>query len=291
MNLEQACREFLLDQKIRGNSKYTQEYYERILRMVDDSCLFEETEAITLQDCKRFYLYLSERRLSTVSIQSYIRGFRAFLSWLYENGYTPEDLPQRFKLPKAQRKVIDVLTDGELRRLIQTFDTETELGLRNLCICSLMFDSGLRLHEVVALKSEQLHLSEGYVIVDGKGNKQRIVPIGNTTKQHLQQYLRKRKRTVALFVQEDKQPITDTTLKDLFRKLKEKSRIRRLHPHLLRHTFATRYLENGGNIYHLQAILGHTSLEMVKRYLHIVNSRIGITFTRYSPLDVLVRTP
>ena len=81
------------------------------------------------------------------------------------------------------------------------------------------------------------------------------------------------------------EPVKETTIKDLFRKLKVKSGIDRLHPHLLRHTFATRYLENGGNIYSLQLLLGHTSLEMVKRYLHLANSKVRKDFVNYSPLD------
>ena len=81
------------------------------------------------------------------------------------------------------------------------------------------------------------------------------------------------------------EPIVDTTIKQLFRKLKIQSGVKRLHPHLLRHTFATRYLENGGNIFSLQLLLGHTSLEMVKNYLHLAQTRVRKDFVNFSPLD------
>ena len=83
----------------------------------------------------------------------------------------------------------------------------------------------------------------------------------------------------------DPEPIGEDTLKDLFRKLKIKADIPRLHAHLFRHTFATRYLENGGNIYSLQLLLGHSSLEMVKKYLHLAQNRVRKEFVNYSPMD------
>lgn len=288
MLYQDTKEEFLLDQKIRGNSPLTIQYYLRVFQVLEEYHTFTDTKEITLLHCKRFFLRLSERDLSSVSIQTYVRGFRAYLSWLFANGYVEEDLSRRFKLPKAQRKTIDVLTDDELRRLVDCFDTGKRVDLRNLCICALMFDSGLRRHEIVSLQSEQVHLEDKYLIVNGKGNKQRIVPIGATTGAHIRKYIRTyTPGTGSFFTQEDGTPITDDTLKDLFRKLKGRAGIPRLHPHLLRHTFATRYLENGGDIYSLQAILGHTSLEMVKRYLHLATSRIRATFSRHSPFDNL----
>jgi len=201
-----------------------------------------------------------------------------------------EDIAQRFRLPKAQRKTIDVLTDEELRRLFACFDLRTMTGARNYAICALMLDSGLRLNEVVTLPIGAVHVAEGYAIVDGKGNKQRMVPLGLQSRRALIRYLG-RVPTVEpkapLFVKGDMIPLQQSTVKDLFRKLKTRAGIPRLRPHLLRHSFATRYLENGGDIYSLQQILGHTSLEMVKRYVHLIPSKTVVYFPRFSPLDNL----
>jgi len=203
-----------------------------------------------------------------------------------------QHIPARFKLPKAQRKTIDVLTDDEIRRLFSCFDLRTMTGARNYAMCALMLDSGLRLNEVVTLPIGGVHVSEGYAIVDGKGNKQRLVPLGLQSKRALIRYMGRVpvcSVEAPLFVKDTLIPLQQSTIKQLFRKLKVRAGIPRLRPHLLRHSFATRYLEHGGDIYSLQQILGHTSLEMVKRYVHMIPSKTVISFPRFSPLDNLAK--
>lgn len=138
------------------------------------------------------------------------------------------------------------------------------------------------------LRSDKIHIAEGYIIVNGKGNKERFVPVGLTCRKALLKYcahLPKREPETPLFVKDDLTPIKQNTVKQMFRKLKVSADIPRLHPHLLRHTFATRYLEAGGDIYSLQSILGHTSLEMVKKYVHLIPSKTVVNFDVFSPLD------
>jgi len=170
------------------------------------------------------------------------------------------------------------------------FDLRTMTGARNYAICALMLDSGLRLNEVVTLPIGAVHVLEGYVIVDGKGKKQRLVPLGLQSKRALIRYMGRVPRgeqKAPLFVKDNLTPLRQSTVKDLFRKLKVRAGVPRLRPHLLRHSFATRYLENGGDIYSLQQILGHTSLEMVKKYVHLIPSKTVVCFPQFSPLDNL----
>lgn len=285
-----AFEEFLINQQVKGNSSYTLEYYRNsvlpFLSSLPSPCLSD----LTLRDLNAYYLSLSSRGLSSVSVQSYVRGIRAFLSWCHEEEYLPRNLAEKFRLPKAQRKTIDILTDREADRLMSCFSCRDPLAVRNYCICALMLDSGLRKGEVVSLSRSGLHLSDGYAIVTGKGNKQRVVPLGLHTRKYLAKYLNIRPdplNTNRVFLTVSGTPITDSTVRDLFRKLKKDTLILRLRPHLLRHTFATRFLENGGNIYDLQRILGHTSLEMVKKYLHLTTRKTVQNFVNYSPLDNL----
>ena len=294
MRISEAIEEFLLDQRIRGNSPETWKYYRHCLQFFQDFTGDRAVDEITILDCKRYYVMLAERELSSVSVQSYIRALRAFLTWLYENEYHAQNIPARFKLPKAQRKIVDVLTDEEVRQLYDFFDERELRDLRNLCIISLMLDSGLRLSEVVTAERRHLHLDERYLIVTGKGNKQRIVPFGSETARLLSLYVDRTPGPLSLLVKVSRpssgdygEPITHNTLKMLFKELQRSTGIPRLHAHLLRHTFATRYLENGGNIYGLQAILGHSSLEMCKRYLHLSSTRICTDFAVRSPLDCI----
>ena len=172
MKISQAVEAFKIEQQIRGNSNVTLTNYERVLSYFM-SYIGKDTNIaeIGLNELRSYYMSLRARELSTVSIQTYIRGLRAFLSWCFQEEYITENLTDKFKLPKAKRRVIDVLTDEEITRLFKYFDTSDFIGLRNMCIVLLMLDSGLRLSEVVSLKVSSVHIAEGYIIVTGKGNK------------------------------------------------------------------------------------------------------------------------
>lgn len=293
MTLTSAINEFIVDQRVRGNSEATITHYAYMLGKFDGYSGFINVSDVTLQLCREYYLHLAERMDNSVSIQTYIRALRAFLRWCYDNDYLAVNICDKFRLPKATRKVIDVLADDEVLRLLDTVAGDGWIQVRNRLIVSLMLDCGLRLHEVVTLTCDSIHLADRYLIVQqGKGDKQRVVPFGEATARTLSTYLvltgHLKRRPLLIKcsqVKIDYEPVTDNTVKQLFKKLSRRCSIERLHPHLLRHTFATRYLENGGNIYSLQAILGHTSLEMVKRYLHLATTRIKRDFPRYSPLD------
>ena len=295
MHLNAAIEEFILEQRVRGNSSATVSYYRNVLTYFSEFTGNVDVTLLTLQRCREYYLFLAEDDINSVSVQSYVRGLRAFLRWLYDSEYINQNICAKFKLPKATRKVIDILTEEEIRALFDSIPGDNVHNVRNRLIVALMLDCGLRLHEVVTLTVSSVHVKDRYIIVQqGKGDKQRVVPFGNFTHKLIERYLKLSSDMLpreALIIKvsgiEIYEAITDTTIKQLFRKLKTRTGIQRLKPHLLRHTFATRYLENGGNIYTLQAILGHTSLEMVKRYLHLANTRIRKDFSRFSPLDNL----
>lgn len=291
--IQSTIDEFMLDQQIKGNSPKTIIYYTCALKSFTNFHSADAPlESITLALLRQYAASLQNRPLNSVSRQSYIRALRAFLTWCYEQDYLPVNYSEKFRLPKAKRQEINVLTDAEARRLMDSFDQKSTLQLRNYCICALMLDSGLRMNEVVTLQVENVHVAEGYAIVNGKGNKQRTVPLGLQGRRALSRYLRQRPappNSGPVFVLSNGRPITQTTVKTLFRKLKKDLDMPRLHAHLLRHTFATRFLENGGDIYTLQHILGHTSLEMVRRYVHLTQRKTAVKFPAYSPLDRLVQ--
>lgn len=280
--------DFIIDQNVKNNSPKTIEYYKMAFRQFERyyDCNNDIT-SIDLRLLKNYLLYLKEGNIKDVSVQSYIRAFRAFLTWCYNEEILPVNYSEKFRLPKSKRSIIDVLTDEEIKRLLNCFNLNYIIHLRDYCICSLMLDSGLRKEEVITLKISNMHLTEGYAIVDGKGNKQRNIPIGLSTRKYITKYLRKRAHIDSdyVFITSQGNPISFSTISQLFKKLKKRADIPRLHAHLLRHTFATKYLENGGDIYSLQQILGHTTLEMVKRYVHINDGLKVKRFTQFSPLD------
>jgi integrase/recombinase XerC/integrase/recombinase XerD len=204
------------------------------------------------------------------------------------------NIPEKLKLPKATRKTVDILTDSEVSRLLDCINTKKFLGLRDMVVVLLMIDSGLRLSEVLRLEYGKIHLESGYLIALGKGNKERFVPLGLNTRKYLIKYLSQlpnMDEQTQIVVKDTLITATYETIRNLFTRLKIRANIPRLHPHLLRHTFATRYLSLGGDVYRLQAILGHSTLEMTKRYAQLIPSDLTISFNRHSPIDNLKKKP
>lgn len=288
MTLSEALNEFLIDQAARGNSDKTYMNYRQMVGRFIEYNGDVETGTLTVADVKNYYLYLINiARVSRISAQSYIRQLRAFLRWCYDSGYMNENIPYQYRLPKATKKQIDVLSDSEIALIFEFFTGNGFCTVRNRAIIQLFLDSGLRLSELVGVKRRMLHIDERYVVVNGKGDKQRAAPFGTRTQMTLRQYaaMLPSKSEPCFFQKEDGGAITEEVVKNIFRDLRQYTGIPRLHPHLLRHTFATRYLENGGNVYALQSILGHTSLEMVKRYTHLATAKIRRDFVNFSPID------
>ena len=295
MTITDAFNEFIITQQLKGNSEQTVYYYknclEPLLKFVGANT---DIHSFTVEHVKEYCLALRKRDIVSNSFKTYVKGIKAFLSWLYQEEYTAENFSDKIQLPKAERKTIDVLSPREIEQLFRYFDVKKYSGLRNYCICALMLDSGLRRSEVVRLKVTDVHFDKNsYLIVSGKGNKQRMVPLGLRSQKHLMKYIARRPPDVytdALFLTKSNTPITQTVINRLFKTLKVDKvggdhLACRIHPHLLRHTFATSFLENGGNIYLLQQILGHTTLDMVKKYVHLTQAKSMDNFRMYSPLD------
>ena len=171
------------------------------------------------------------------------------------------------------------------------------MGRRNYAIALLMLDTGLRAGGVAGAELANYKPTEGYLKVKGKGNKERIVPVGMKAQIVVSEYIAYVRPKIAkpdcsrLFVSKDGGPITENTIKLFFSRQKKKSGITRLHAHLCRHTFAINYLLNGGDIFSLREILGHTTLEMVNHYLHFTSSQITDQHHKYSPMDRLQGIP
>lgn len=292
MTITEASRLFLDDQYLKGNSVHTITDYTGKLRPFLEQYGELQLEELRAEDLQQYASALRARQNNSITTQSYIRSLRAFLNWLYFNDYIEADFCRKFRLPKARKAFINVLSDEEIASIFAVYDDDTNpIHLRNRVILSLMLDAGLRLNEVVTAQLVNLHLPEGYLIVTGKGSKQRAVSFGITTLKHLKAYLDAVKPSQELLKTAEGAPLTRETLRNMFRKLKRKSGVQRLHPHLLRHTFATRYLENGGNIYSLKELLGHTTLKQTQAYLHIAQTRRHLDFEKYSPLDNIKRPP
>ncbi|MCL0091814.1 tyrosine-type recombinase/integrase [Dehalococcoidales bacterium] len=309
IELKALAKHYELYNKTEGKSPKTVNWYSMVLRQFY-RFLLESEKSTMLGDLgepevREFILYLQEKRkwqdnpyvpftnskLAPISIQDYIRALRAFFSWLYKEGYTSENRLARLKPPKAPNKVIEILTHEELSRVLGSINPNTSTGARDYAILILLLDTGLRCSELTNFELGDINIEAGYLKVMGKGGKERVVPFGATAQKALLRYFlhfRPESFNPAIqnfFLTLEGKPLTYEGVRMIFRRIATKSGVKRLHPHLCRHTFATNYLINGGDVFSLQQILGHTTLEMVRRYVALASAHVTVQHRKFSPMD------
>ncbi len=206
VSLERLAQHFEAFNRSEGKSSRTVEGYSRILKYFGDYLreqgLPDRLKDLNILVVRDFVLYLQtkpkwhnhpnkspEGNLTAQSVQSYIRSLRPFFSWLHREGYTEENILAPLKPPKAPSKVVEILKDEEVARILNCIDTGNCSGSRDTAMLVTFLDSGLRLSELIGLTMGDTHLDEGYVKVMGKGAKERIVPIGTFTQKSLQRYI------------------------------------------------------------------------------------------------------
>jgi integrase/recombinase XerC/integrase/recombinase XerD len=260
--------------------------------------------SVSKDQIKKYILYLkkakkwkdtefieSDDMLSSISVQTYVRAIKAWISWMEEEGYIIEPVSSGVKLPKAVKSVIEILTDDEIKIIAKFLDGKKQNKLRDLLIVMLFLECGLRLEEATKLKLKNIQLSQNSLTVLGKGQKERIVSFGVNLQKLIYKYINQERPTPvtpkvdALFLLNDGRPVTQSTIKQLFKRMKRKTGIEKLHPHLLRHTFCTLYLLNNGNIYSLKQQTGHESFEILNNYVHLASTLTNNKTKSLSLLD------
>ena len=288
MTLPEAVEFFLLDQQLRGNTDKTISGYRGFLRRfcewLADADIVQVAN-LTIKQVNAYQIYINQKpaergrsaKLTKKSVQTYMRHIKCFLAFCHVEGYLQTPVHTMMRTPKAERPVIEILTDDELTSIFTCFK-KTEQGLRNTAMVMLMVDCGLRLAEVAGIRSEDINFQKGYITVMGKGRKGRIVPVGIKARRALLAYVHKRRRAdaaeddVYFFLTKARRPMTSGCIALLMGRLKKESGIQRLHAHLLRHTFATNFLVHGiGDVYELSRILGHSELKITESYLQLAS--------------------
>jgi len=231
--------------------------------------------------------------LSPHTIHGYVRSLKAFSSWLAEEGLTDTNIFSRLKRPKLPDSMIEILSDDELQQLFDCMNPNRPYGARMYAMCLVLLDTGIRASELCTLSLENTYLDDDVLKVVGKGNKERMVPFGSTTKRALVRYVTVWRpeplddQTTELFLSIDRVPLTTGALRQAIKRVGKRAGIPRLHPHLFRHTFAVRYLMNGGDVMTLKLILGHTTLDVTQMYMHLAESHVKVQHHRFSPADRL----
>jgi integrase/recombinase XerC/integrase/recombinase XerD len=303
-------QQFEVYNKTVGKSPSTVWWYEQKLGLFErwlgpTACLAD----VTIPNVRAFIVELQERttkhvnnkhwttkegKLSSSYIQSFARALRAFATWLQEDGYAETNVLRTLKPPKIQQKVKEVLTDEEVQRLVAAFDQDEPFGARGFAMIWTFLDCGLRAAELCNLKTADAHLEQGYLKVLGKGNKERLVPIGQSCQETLVRWRDRFRRQFEVvespyfFLNASGQPLTVNALKLILERAGDRAGVPRVHLHLLRHTFATNYLvKEVGDSLRLQQMLGHTSLEMVRQYVAQANVQQSLIERRASPMDLI----
>ena len=272
--------DFLLEQKFRNNSTRTIEYYKENLSRFFTWLQSDDIIALSIDKWKEYGIYLHETatkrngdKYSESSIQGAMRAIKSFYNYGIAQGVVDDKVIRQLKLPKVHNKEERILDDDEINTLFHSIDESSQTGLRNKCFIALMLDSGLRRGEIPRLNFADLDVRSKTMIIKGKGGKQRVVPMGEISATLLTDYIFKYRENAgqqtSVFVDSSGYRCTDNLIKQVFKRIKKKANISRLHPHLLRHTFATNYIADGGDLETLRLILGHANIQTTQRYLHL----------------------
>jgi site-specific recombinase XerD len=305
MDMDNMLEGFRLSNKTEGKSPKTIEWYASFLKRFQHflikSKLPTTLESIDRLHIRMFINYLqtevkvphSNRPISTSTVQGYVRSLKAFFSWAYREEYLKDNPMRLIPIPKGKAKIINTFSSEQIKRLLQSCVSSLH-GHRDMVIILLFLDSGIRVSELIDIELDDVNLDDAHILIrQGKGNRERVVPIGSLVQKSLWRYINQYRRQplieriTSLFLSNHGLQITRNGIQQMLRRLALKADISgvRCSPHTFRHTFAKNYLLNGGDIFSLQRILGHSSLASVRGYLNLFANDVKKQHRRYSPVD------
>lgn len=279
---------------VRRLSANTVESYARDLEAL---AAFAERRKIAVErldrrDLEAFVRSLMSSGLSPRSVArsvACIRGFYRFVALEHRDQQSPA---QDLRAPRAWASLPRFLDLEEVDRLLAQPEVATPRGLRDKALIEVLYASGMRVSELVGLKPGDLNLEEGYITCTGKGDKQRIVPIGQTAGEWVRRYMRDgrphllhRRTSPWLFVNaRDGGPLSRVGFWKVLKEYGIKAGISRdISPHVLRHSFATHLLERGADLRAIQVMLGHADLSTTQIYTHVLEARLRAVYDRFHP--------
>ncbi|MEO0311614.1 MAG: site-specific tyrosine recombinase XerD [Bacteroidota bacterium] len=247
---------------------------------------------ISLNELRNFIKSINELGLSASSQARIISGIKGFYKYLSNENLISNDPTQLLEAPRLGRKLPDTLSVEEINKLIEAIDLSTPEGMRNKAILETLYSCGLRVSELVNLQISNLHLAIGFIKVLGKGNKERLVPIGKSATKFLEIYLNEIRVHYNIFSK-------DEDIVFLNRRGKRLSRVmifliikslaaqiklgKTISPHTLRHSFATHLIEGGADLRAVQEMLGHESIITTEIYTHLDRDYLRQAILDYHP--------
>jgi site-specific recombinase XerD len=302
LSLSQIIEGFNLAARARALSEHTiQDYnttYKKFKIHLGSDLIFS---SVTKKHIRQFLA--AQTHLSNKTLLNYHTGLSALYTWAVNEGYADEQLMHGIDRPKPEQRVIQPIPVDHIRAMLsclgqskayarpgkRTSTHATPCADRNRAILLLLLDTGLRASELCGILIHQIDLDQRKVKVFGKGSKERILPFSARTGQVIWKYLAAQRKDdhlgQALFATQRGQPLTRTHLRHIIERICARADLPKYTPHDFRHTFAVNYLRNYPNIYTLQEMLGHTTLDMVKRYLAISQNDLDEAHRHASPVE------
>jgi integrase/recombinase XerD len=278
----------------KGLSKNTIEAYShgltRFITYLKENKI-EQVRDIAKLQVQGFLLVLRKKRLNTKSIVRDLAALRTFFRFLIQEGILQNNPVEDLESPKVAKTLPEILSLKEIERILEEPNLKTPLGIRDRAMLEILYATGMRVSELTHLMIQQVNLEGGYVLLYGKGSKERIVPLGSEAMRWVDLYLKgargilsKGKESPFLFINRSGKGMSR---QGFWKNLRDYARRAGLHkritPHLLRHSFATHLLERGADLRSVQMMLGHVDISTTQIYTHVTSERLKKVHKRYHP--------
>ena len=256
---------------------------------LNDSFQINKTDDLSKEHIR---LYLKElgKTNTSASITRKLVSLRMFFNFLIKEKIIDVNIISDFDLPKINKKLPVILSTTEMQEILETIKINDHISCRNRCMLELMYATGLRVSELINLNVSSINLYMGYIKVIGKGDKERIVPIGEIAKTILDIYLNQyrdkfiKKESSLLFFNNHGNKLSREEFYIILKQVINKTSInKKISPHTIRHSFATHLLENGADLRSIQELLGHSDISTTTIYTHISNQKIKNEYQQFHP--------
>ncbi len=296
MNWQQALKDYQnylrLERGLSENSivNYSLDV-KKLMRWLDNNEIHLSPTSISEESLQQF-IYEIAKKLNPRSQSRLISGLKGFFNYLIFEDYRKTNPLELIESPKLGRKLPDTLAIEEIDAIISAVDLSSKQGERNRAILETLYACGLRVSELTNLKISDLYFDEGFIKVTGKGDKQRLVPIGPSTAKYITIYRKEirvhqnidPKAKDTLFLNQHGRQLTRAMIFTIVKNLAEKAGIRKtISPHTFRHSFATHLLENGADLRAIQQMLGHESITTTEIYTHIDRKHLTEVINKFHP--------
>ena len=240
-----------------------------------------------------YFLEFLYKTQNSSSVSRILSTLRTFYKYLVRDGKIQKNPFSSIKNPKQPKKILEILDEQEVRKFLESIPSSSYLELRDKAMFELLYSCGMRVSEIVDLKLSDIDFDEGLIRFIGKGNKERITPVGDSAKDCLEKYIRaarynleRERKSENVFLNRNGQKITRQGFWKILKKYAGKANVsKNLYPHLFRHSYATHMLERGADLRIVQELLGHSNISTTEIYTNINKKHVKETYFKYHPRD------